>query len=113
VDEPSIAVRVREHDDPELAVRVNFGLFAGRHATPAELDDLAHALRDLVPTFALVSEERHEFADDVEAAVHQVVIEVPSMYAGEEPDVLAERIVLAAGDWASACIASRHGGGDL
>jgi hypothetical protein len=113
VGEPTIALRVPEPEEPVLRVRVNFGLFAGRHATPAELDDLARALRELVPVFALVSEERHEFADDVEAAVHQVLIEVPSAQAGPAPAVLGERIVLAAGGWANECIAARHGGGDL
>jgi hypothetical protein len=113
VDEAPIALRVREPEEPELKVRVNFGLFAGRHATPAELDDLAHALRELVPAFTVVSEERHEFADDVEAAVHQVVIEVAFVHADADADILAERIVLAAGEWASACIATRHGGGEL
>jgi hypothetical protein len=113
VDEPMIALRVREHEAAPLEVRVNFGLFAGRHATPAELDGLADALRELVPAFTLVSEERHEFGGGVEAAVHQVVIEVPSEHVGGEADMLAERIVLVAGEWASACIASRHGGGDL
>jgi hypothetical protein len=113
VDEPTIALRVPEPEEHLLRVRVNFGLFAGRHATPAELDDLARALRELVPAFTLVSEDRHEFADDVEAAVHQVLIEVPAADAGTDDDLLAERIVLAAGDWASECIAARHGGGEL
>jgi hypothetical protein len=113
VPEPAIALRVREHEEPALEVRVNFGVFAGRHATPAELDDLATALRELLPSFTLVSEERHEFGGRVEATLHQVVIEVPSEHAGGDVDVLAERIVLAAGEWADACIASRHGGGDL
>ena len=113
MDEPSIALRVREHDEPALEVRVNFGVFAGRHATPAEIDDLARILRDLLPSFSIVSEERHEFGGMVEAALHQVVIEVPREHVDEEPDVLAERIVLAANGWAIDCIASRHGGGDL
>jgi hypothetical protein len=113
VDEPTIALRVPEPEEQALRVRVNFGLFAGRHATPAELDELARALRELVPAFALVSEERHEFADLVEAAVHQVLIEVPAAQTGAERDVLAERIVLVAGDWATDCIASRPGGGEL
>ena len=59
MDEPSIAFRLREHEEPGLEVRVNFGVYAGRHATPAEIDDLAHLLRDVVPTFAIVAEERH------------------------------------------------------
>lgn len=111
-DEPAIALRVREHDRPALEVRVNFGVFAGRHATAAEIDDLARALRELSPTFAIVAEERHEFGGHVEASLHQVVIEVPEPVAGDA-DVLAERIVLAAGEWAEACIAARHGGGEL
>lgn len=113
MNEPSIALRVRDHEEPALEVRVNFGVFAGRHATPAEIDDLARLLRDLVASFAVVAEDRHEFGGVVEASLHQVVIEVAREYSSAEPDVLAERIVLAAGDWATACIASRHGGGEL
>jgi hypothetical protein len=112
-DEPAISLLVREHDEPGLEIRVNFGVFAGRHATPAEIDELALALRDLAPSFAIVSEERHEFADAVEASVHQVVVEVPREAAGEEPELLAEQIVLAANGWALECIASRHGAGEL
>ena len=111
--EPAISLRVREHEEPGIEVRVNFGVFAGRHATPAEIDELAAALRNLVPAFAIVAEDRHEFADAAEAAVHQAVIEVPREHGSPEPDMLAERIVLAANGWALDCIASRHGGGDL
>jgi hypothetical protein len=113
LDEPAISLRVREHEEPGIEVRVNFGVFAGRHVTPAEIDELAASLRDLAPAFAVVSEERHEFGGAAEAAVHQVVIEVPREHAGGERDVLAERIVLAANGWALDCIASRHGGGEL
>ena len=113
IDEPAISLRVREHEEPGIEVRVNFGVFAGRHATPAEIDELALALRDLSPTFAIVAEDRHEFGGAAEAAVHQVVIEVPREHDGREPDLLAEKIVLGANGWALDCIASRHGGGDL
>lgn len=109
IDEPAISLLVREHEDPGIEVRVNFGVFAGRHATPAEIDELALALRDSVNSFAIVSEERHEFGDDVEASVHQVVVEVPQEIADEEPQLLAERIVFAANGWALECIAARHG----
>ena len=108
MNEPAIALRVREHDEPAVEVRVNFGVFAGRHATPAEIDDLALALHSLLPSFAIVAEERHEFGGDVEASVHQVVVEVPREHAGPEADVLAERIVLEANGWALECIESRH-----
>jgi hypothetical protein len=113
VDEPAISIRVRGREEPGIEIRVNFGLFAGRHTTPAEIDELAAALRESVPMFAIVAEDRHEFGGDVEAALHQVVVEVPQENAGRNPDVVAEQIVLAANGWALDCIASRHGGGEL
>src|SRR3954447_5874896 len=105
-DEPAISLLVRDHDEPGIEIRVNFGVFAGRHATPAEIDELALALRDFLPSFAIVSEVRQEVAAAVEAAGHQVVVEVPEEHAGDGPDVLAEQIVLAANGWALECIAS-------
>jgi hypothetical protein len=112
-DEPAISLLVRQHDEPGLEIRVNFGVFAGRHATPAEIDDLALALREFVSSFAIVAEDRHEFGGAVEAAVHQVVVEVPQEHSGRGADVLAEKIRLAANGWALECIASRHGAGGL
>ena len=111
--DPALAFLVERPDPPKIEVRVNFGVFAGRHATPAEIDELALALREFVPSFAILSEERHEFAEGVEASVHQVVVEVPQEHSGDDPDVTAEQIVLAANGWALECIASRHGAGDL
>ena len=109
VDEPAISLRVRDREEPGVEVRINFGVFAGRHATPAEIEELALALRESLTSFAIVSEERHEFGDSVEASVHQVVVEVPRELAGEEPELLAEQIVLAANGWALECIAVRNG----
>ena len=89
-------------------MRINFGVFAGRTVTPAEIDELARCVSDLVPAFAIVAEERHEFGGAVEASVHQVVVAVEREHAGDEADVLAERIVLEANGWALDCIESRH-----
>ena len=86
-------------------VRVNFGVFAGRNATQAEIDDLARALREEAGTFAIVAEERHEFGDDVEAAVRQIVIEIP--------DAREDRGVAIAERWAKACIHARSELGEL
>jgi hypothetical protein len=113
LDEPAISLLVRKHEEPGIEVRVNFGVFAGRHATPAEIDELASSLRENVELFAIVAEDRHEFGGDVEAALHQVVVEVPQDQVRDNPDLLAERIVFAANGWALDCIASRHGGGEL
>jgi hypothetical protein len=113
LDEPAISLLVRTQEEPGIEVRVNFGVFAGRHATPAEIDELAMGLRNLAPEFAIVAEERHEFGGAAEASVHQVVVEVPREHAGARADVLAEQIVLTANGWALECISSRHGGGEL
>jgi hypothetical protein len=107
LQEPAISFRVLEHDEPGVEVRVNFGVFAGRGATPAEIDALAEELRRRLPSFAIVAEERHEFGGAVEASLHQVVVEVPREHVGESPAVMAEQVVLAANGWALDCIARR------
>jgi hypothetical protein len=106
--EPVISFRVLEHDEPGLEVRVNFGVFAGRSATPAEIDELAEELRSRLPSFAIVAEERHEFGASVEASLHQVVVEVPREHVGASPELLAEQIVPIANGWALDCIARRE-----
>ena len=106
--EPAIAFCVTEHEEPALEVRVNFGVFSGRQATPAEIDHLARALHDRLESFTIVAEERHEFAGDVEASIHQVVIEVAPEYAGEDVDALCNRVIEIADAWAGDCFADRH-----
>jgi hypothetical protein len=107
LDEPAVSLRLREHDRPAIEIRVNFGVFSGRNATPAEIEELALVVREFAQAFAIVAEERHEFGDAAEASVHQVVVEVPQEAVGEEPELLAEQIVLVANGWALDCFASR------
>jgi len=104
----AIAFDVRDPDTCTTAVRVNFGVFAGRNATQAEIDDLARALQGEVETFSIVAEERHEFGDTSEASVRQVVIEL-----GAADDALCERAVRLAEAWAADCIHSRSELGEL
>jgi len=111
--DPPIAFRVLSHEGPALEVRVNFGIYAGRNATAAEIDDLAHLLRAEVPTFAVIAEARHEFGGDVETSLHQVVIEVDRRNADDLTDETCERTVDLADRWATACIASRSELGEL
>jgi hypothetical protein len=109
--EPVIAFATRTFEPPGLEIRVNFGVFAGREATPAEIDDLALVLRDKVHEMAIVSEDRHEFGDHSEAEVHQVRIEVPTeALPADEEDVLElrGRVLEAAERWANDCIGDRH-----
>jgi len=111
--DPTVAFRVHPHDGPALEVRVNFGVFAGRNATPAEIDDLARSLRTHVPTFTIIAEERHQFGDDMETSLHQVMIEIDRQSAGDLSDDVCERIVELAGRWAAASIAARSELGEL
>jgi hypothetical protein len=109
----AIAFRVREREQPALEVRVNFGVFAGRNATQAEIDDLAGVLNEEVGAFAILAEERHEFADGVESSVRQIVIEIPAEDAGSDIDELGGRIMLRAEQWAADCIRGRSELGEL
>ena len=109
----AVAFRVRDRETPALEVRVNFGVFAGRNATQAEIDDLARALNEEVASFAILAEERHEFANDVESSVRQIVIEVAPEFVGDNVDELAGRILVRVEQWAEACIHGRSELGDL
>jgi hypothetical protein len=108
---PVLAFAVHEHEPPALEVRVNFGVYAGRDATPAEIDDLATSLLEQVGAVSIVSEERHEIDDHSEAAIHQVRIEIGQESLPTDRDQLQElgiRVVVAAEQWAQACIDQRH-----
>lgn len=109
-DLDTLAFAVHEHEPPALEVRVNFGMFAGREATPAEIDDLAAQLLEKIGSVSIVSEERHEIDSHSEASIHQVRIEVDSSsLPGDRGsrEELAGRLIETAERWANACIAER------
>lgn len=81
-------------------IRINFGVFAGREATAAEIDDLARSLLDELESVTIVSEQRYIVDREMEASVHQIRIE-PG-----EGDVTA--LVALAAAWAETCINERH-----
>ena len=111
MDDLPVAFAVHGHDPPALEVRVNFGVLAGRGATPAEIDRLAECLLDELGAVSIVCEERHEIDVHGEAAVQQVRIEVPAErvprdFAGRR--ALEERLVERASHWARLCASDRH-----
>lgn len=109
--EPELAFCVREVEPSGVEVRVNFGVFAGRAATRAEIDELARALLPRVGEVAIVAEERHEIAETSEASLNLVRVEVsPEQLPDDEHelDELCGRLVEAAEHWAQGCIAERH-----
>jgi len=108
--EPALAFATRTSEPPALEIRVNFGMFAGREATPAEIDDLAAELLDKVTGVAIVAEERHEISTHSEASLHQVRIEVSGDELPDDEHELDEmrgRLIEAADRWARECIAGR------
>jgi len=109
--EPQLAFCVRDAEPPEVEVRVNFGVFAGRAATPAEIEELAKALLPKVGEVAIVAEERHEIGEGSEASLNQVRIELSPEHVPDDPhelDQLCGRLVEAAEHWARNCIAERR-----
>jgi hypothetical protein len=86
--------------DDDGDVRVNFGMFSGREATQAEVDDLARALLAEIETVTIVAEHRTVADREMEASVHQIRVELDG---GD-----AERALGIAERWARDCIADRH-----
>jgi hypothetical protein len=106
-----MAFAVQQQDAPAIEVRINFGIFAGRDATAAEIDRLAEWLLDEVGEVSIISEERHEIDARVEASVHQVRIEVATDRVPGDPAeraAIEARIVERAEHWANLCVAERH-----
>ena len=58
-------------------LRINFGVFAGRSATPAELDDLARTLLPELGDVTIIAEDRRELNESSETSLHQVRIDLP------------------------------------
>ena len=109
--QPALAFPVLEHEPPALEIRINFGVFAGRETTPAEIDELARLVLPEVGEVSIVSEERHEIGQHVEASLHQVRIEVAGEHLPDDApgrEQLCQRLVDKAERWAEACIADRH-----
>jgi hypothetical protein len=104
MDDPTMAFVADDRDTPGFEVRVNFGVFAGRAATAAEIDRLAEWLLDEVGAVSIVSEERHEIDAHGEASIHQVRIELDE----SADDETALKILGRAEHWARLCVADRH-----
>ena len=86
--------------DEDGDIRVNFGMFAGREATQAEIDDLAHTLLAEIESVTIVAEQRTVADRETEASLHQIRIELGDQDSAR-PLLLTEQ-------WAQACIAERH-----
>jgi hypothetical protein len=94
-----------------LEIRINFGVFAGRDATTAELEELGKLLVPEAGQVSIVGEERHEMTEDVEVVLHQVRVAISPDRVPDDPAerrALCERLVGLAEIWARQCINERH-----
>ncbi|MBA2296465.1 MAG: hypothetical protein H0W14_00315 [Actinobacteria bacterium] len=111
MQEPARIAFVAEPREPvAIEVRVNFGVFAGREVTPAEIDELARVLLSELRSVSIVSEQRHEIDDDTAISVHQLRLEVAADALPADADVamLETRLAVLAEHWAEGCISERH-----
>jgi hypothetical protein len=100
-----------EQEPAGLEIRINFGVFAGRDATTAELEELGKLLVPEAGEISIVGEERHELTEEAEVVVHQVRVAVrPELVPDnqQERTALCERLVGLAEIWARQCIKERH-----
>jgi len=81
---------------------VNFGVFSGREATPAEVERLARQLLEDVRAVEIVCEQRYEFTAEAEATVCRVRVAVPG--AGHRAAELRDTVAA----WAEDCIDERY-----
>jgi hypothetical protein len=101
-----------EQEPSGLEIRVNFGVFAGRDATTAELEELGQLLVPDAGEISIVGEERHEVTEEAEVVLHQVRVAIAPEHVPAdalERKELCERLVGLAEIWARQCIHDRHG----
>jgi len=102
---------VTEEAPAGLEIRINFGVFAGREATAAELEELGKLLVPEAGEVSIVGEQRHEMTEDAEVVVHQVRVAVsPERVPDDVPEKRAfcERLVTLAEIWARQRFNERH-----
>lgn len=98
-----------ETEPPGLEIRINFGVFAGRDASSAEIEELGRLLVPEAGDVAIVAEQRHEMSGGREVVLHQVRVEIPpEKLPAERREELTQRLVGLCEIWARSCIAERH-----
>jgi hypothetical protein len=100
-----------EQEPAGLEIRINFGVFAGRDATTAELEELGRLLLPEAGEVSIIGEERHELGTGAEIVLHQVRVAVPpNAVPGDrgERKQFCQRLVTLAEIWARQCINERH-----
>jgi hypothetical protein len=103
MSQPTLVFVDEAEGDGELELVVNFGIFSGREATPAEIERLAHELLEELESVEIICEQRYEFDREVEARIYRIRVEPPPGNAGRVGEL---RSVVDA--WAQDCIGERR-----
>lgn len=103
MSQPTLVFVGAAEEEADVELIVNFGVFSGRQATPAEVERLAQTLLEELESVEIICEQRYEFDREVEATVYRVRVEVPPGDARRTPE-LREMIQ----DWAHECIGERR-----
>ena len=101
---------VTKEEPSGLEIRINFGVFAGRDATTAELEELGKLLVPEAGEISIVGEQRHEMTEEAEVVLHQVTVAVSAERVpgdASERRAFCERLVTLAEIWARQCINER------
>jgi hypothetical protein len=107
VDVEPVAAYV-SHDSP-LELTVNFGIFAGRDSSRADIDRLGEMLLAFVPGATLFSGHRYEFARGAaEATASEVKIRFPLVLPTEKGELepLIDMLLETARRWVRDCAAT-------
>jgi hypothetical protein len=113
IDAP-VAFATSDRTSPAIQIRVNFGIVAGREATPAEIDTLARNLLQIVKDVSIIAEQHYEIGHGGEAVVHLINVEVDLKDLRDssvDVGVVTSELIDAATHWAEACAEERHAAG--
>ncbi len=102
---------VTDEEPAGLEIRINFGVFAGRDATTAELEELGKLLVPEAGEVSIVGEQRHEMTEEAEVVLHQVRVAVSPDHVPDDASerrAFCERLVTLAEIWARQCFKERY-----
>jgi len=102
---------ITDEEPAGLEIRINFGVFAGRDATTAELEELGKLLVPEAGEVSIVGEQRHEMTGEAEVVLHQVRVAVSPDHVPDDASerrAFCERLVTLAEIWARQCFKERH-----
>jgi hypothetical protein len=103
MDEPALVFASERRDGLELVV--NFGVYGGREATPAEIDRLGETLLADLERLEVVCETRYAFDREHRASIYRICVEVPADAASDAGEAAVRATVEA---WAQDCIDERR-----